>query len=82
MLSVPPTFNCAETIRLIGQRCRFDRERLPVSITVKHASIFAKKFSPLFFPIEHGFVKPRPLVFRINNSCSRINPVCKNIACN
>lgn len=48
MLSVPPTFNCAETIRLIGQRCRFDRERLPVSITVKHASIFAKKFSPLF----------------------------------
>lgn len=49
-LSVPPTFNCAETIRLIGQRCWFDRERLPVSITVKHASIFAKKVLSSFFP--------------------------------
>lgn len=48
LYSVPRTFNCAETIRLIGRACGFDSERMLVSIAMKLFRYFYKAPSNVF----------------------------------
>lgn len=71
LYSVPRTFNCAETIRLIGRACGFDSERMPVSIAMKLFRYFYEAPSNVFSSLFSPF---RCSVPQINNQKNIVQP--------